>query len=352
MGSIVVELTNRCNLSCQHCFSGRHGGSAVLPLDVLRKILDEARPLGFTKLGFTGGDPTLHPEFRTAIRMTAEAGYRYGVVTNGWTFPAIYTIFQEHRMELSGITFSLDGGSEGTHDSIRGTGSFRKVLRAFSICVVTDLPFTVNMVLNSRNVDEAERVARMSARLGAGAVRFGHLMPTPLAADMKLDLTPVQRREAERRIRELNAASPIPLVLAPGYHAADLFPCGPLRGDDVNVDCHGNLTKCCHLSGQEEGGGQEDVAGSLHEVSFAEAWRRLVEENARVREEKERRQREGLLLDSDYFPCWYCSLYYRKVDWLRGHPDHPWAGLMWEDAAPAAPFVPLSQLLRNAEPRI
>ena len=49
MARIVVELTNRCNLKCQHCFTGRHGGNDDLPLNILRRILDEAKSWGKIK---------------------------------------------------------------------------------------------------------------------------------------------------------------------------------------------------------------------------------------------------------------------------------------------------------------
>ena len=83
MARIVIELTNRCNLSYQHCFTGRHGGDDDLPLAVLQEILSAAGQHNFDEITFTGGDPTLHRQFASVVRLTAEAGYRFGFVTNG-----------------------------------------------------------------------------------------------------------------------------------------------------------------------------------------------------------------------------------------------------------------------------
>jgi MoaA/NifB/PqqE/SkfB family radical SAM enzyme len=47
VAKLVIELTNRCNLYCQHCFTGRHGGRDDLPLNLLAKILAEAKAYGF-----------------------------------------------------------------------------------------------------------------------------------------------------------------------------------------------------------------------------------------------------------------------------------------------------------------
>jgi len=38
MSSLIVELTNRCNLSCQHCPSGRHGGRSELELVFIQAL--------------------------------------------------------------------------------------------------------------------------------------------------------------------------------------------------------------------------------------------------------------------------------------------------------------------------
>jgi MoaA/NifB/PqqE/SkfB family radical SAM enzyme len=120
MGKIVIELTNRCNLSCQHCFSRRHGGRDDLPLSVIKRILAEAKTHDFDHLSFTGGEPTIHPDFAEMLRLTHQAGYRFGFNSNGWNFRKIYPYLLPFRESLSTITFSLDGATEETHDRLRG----------------------------------------------------------------------------------------------------------------------------------------------------------------------------------------------------------------------------------------
>ena len=51
-------------------------------------------------------------------------------------------------------------------------------------------------------------------------------------------------------------------------------------------------------------------------------WKR---ENTGFRSEKQRRFADGNVLDAELFPCWYCSLYYDKVGWLKDAPDHDWS---------------------------
>ena len=63
MATILIELTNQCNLNCRHCFDNRHGGHDEIQLPLVEKILSRASYHGFDTVVFTGGEPTLHSHF-------------------------------------------------------------------------------------------------------------------------------------------------------------------------------------------------------------------------------------------------------------------------------------------------
>ena len=321
---IVVELTNRCNLHCQHCFAGRHGGRNDLPLTVLQQVLHEAHRFGFDELSFTGGDPTIYRYFAEAVHRTATAGYRFAVNTNGWNFTQIYPILLSYQEALTIITFSMDGASETTHDQLRGTGSFRRLMQAMSICVIKQIPFSINMVITGHNRHELAKMTTLASKLGARGVRFGHLMPAPLTTVMNFDLSPGERIAAEAEIRELAQSAQIPIVMAPGHQSAELFPCSPLQLLELNINCYGELTKCCHLSGHGADVGNDDVMGSLTDHPFGELYTRLVAENMHFCQSKRDYFACGHHSLTDTFPCWYCSRAYDKIGWMQAYPDHPW----------------------------
>ena len=326
MPRLLIELTNRCNLRCQHCFAERHANTGDLPIEVVEKLLREGRSCGIEALSFTGGEPTLHRRFADIVRRVCAAGYPFSFVSHGGTFPQIYPLLLQSQPWFRGVTFSLDGAREQTHDWQRGKGSYRRVLRAASICVVKDLPFTLNMVLTSRNCAEVAEMVDLAARLGSRGLRFAHLMPTPETASHDLDLSPHQRRAVEAEIWQLKACAPLPIGMASGYFSeAPLFPCGPLELQEMNLDYRGNLTLCCHLSGY---GGTEpgmEVVSNLHEMSLAEACERFQQLVTRYLADKRAAVASGALSEEDHFPCWYCVRYLDKVAWLQQFPHHPWA---------------------------
>jgi MoaA/NifB/PqqE/SkfB family radical SAM enzyme len=326
MARLVIELTNRCNLRCRHCFEERHAGTGDLSLEIIKKVLDEGKSNGIEELSFSGGEATIHPQFAEIVGLVCDAGYRFGLVSNGNNFSKYYSLFLSNREWFKGVTFSLDGAREKTHDRLRGKGSYRQVMRAASVCVVKDLPFTLNMVLTAENRGEVREMVDLAATLGSSAVRFGHLMATPETALHNLDLSPQERLEVEAEIWRLKETAPILVAMAPGYFSeSPFFPCAPLKLQELNLDCQGNVTLCCQLSGYPGTDNKTDFMGNLNKVSLAEAVDRSRRMVAAYLEEKQAKLTRGEFDRLDHFPCWYCLKHLGKTSWLKNFPNHPWA---------------------------
>ncbi len=229
---------------------------------------------------------------------------------------------------LRGVTFSLDGASEATHDAQRGTDSYRRVMRAASICVVRQIPFTFNMVITAKHKDEVGAMVDLSTRLGCHGVRFAHLMMTPATSNHALDLSPEARREVERVIWALQAQASIPVGMGPGYYSeSPFFLCAPLEVEEFNLDYRGNVTLCCQLSGYNGVNADADLMGNLHEVSLTAACERFRQRVTTYHADKRARVRAGEFGELDHFPCWYCVKYLGKTEPLNLLPQHPWMNL-------------------------
>jgi MoaA/NifB/PqqE/SkfB family radical SAM enzyme len=319
MPRIVLELTNRCNLRCGHCYDERHASTSDLPIRLLEAVLWEAASCGIDHIAFSGGEPTLHREFRAIVERVAAAGYTFSFVSNGVRFPGLSGFLAQHRRSFRGVTFSLDGADEATHDALRGHGSFRQVMRGASAAFFAKFAFTFNCVLTRDNVHQIEPLVALAARLGSRGVRFGHLMVTSDNARAGLALSPAERREAEARIWSLRKVAPVFVTMAPGYFSeAPFFPCGPLELEEYHIDHRGNLTLCCHLSGYDGPNSGSDVIANLNEVSLTEACQRFRDRVTVYLADKQERVRNGTLTEVDHFPCWYCMKYTGKVPQTTG----------------------------------
>jgi MoaA/NifB/PqqE/SkfB family radical SAM enzyme len=283
-------------------------------MESIEKILQEAKSIGFKDLSFTGGEPTLHPGFQQILSKACGAGYRFGFVSNGWNFTDVYEQVLNLREHLNGVTFSLDGAEEQTHDRMRGEGSFRRLMSAVSICVAKDIPFTLNALITSNNCHELTGIIDMAVKLGSGGLRFGHLIPAKSFVLKRLVLTPEEKDAADKTVLKSGKNREIPVYLAPGYYTENLFPCDPLQMKEINVDWLGNVTMCCHLSGYGDRSETADIIGNLDDISFSEANKRLKLLNRKFRQNKLAHFAGKEIKNADFFPCMYCLQYFNKKD--------------------------------------
>ena len=77
---LTVDLTNRCNMMCDPCFTDANQVGFVHELgwDQIKKILDDAvtlKPRRQMSVQFSGGEPTLSPHFLRAVAYCKEVGY-------------------------------------------------------------------------------------------------------------------------------------------------------------------------------------------------------------------------------------------------------------------------------------
>lgn len=128
VSSIDVFITYRCGLRCSHCFVGENLNLKLdMDFDLFTKLVNTAHQWNTTELTFLGGEPTLYPQFLTALELAQQAGYNTRIVTNG---QQSYSSFLENftGTQRPFICFSIDGSCPQVHDGIRGQGSFHRLL--------------------------------------------------------------------------------------------------------------------------------------------------------------------------------------------------------------------------------
>lgn len=250
---VSVELVNLCNLHCAYCFRDEdmlYGKASYLPtgrlLGLAENLPSRLRPATFS---FTGGEPTLHPEFGAIVRGLAERGATYSFVSNGWHFDRVVEAVTSTRKALTSFCLSLDGATAAEHDAIRGAGSFDRLVSAARLAREARLPFQVNIILRKDTLARMEALALFAARLGARMVNFGTLLPTSVAAHERWGLSWAQETMAREEARALcHALQPTVEVVAGLFDPAPGAHCRPLAGTGLNVDYLGRVTLCGNLS--------------------------------------------------------------------------------------------------------
>lgn len=326
---ISLELTNICNLHCSYCARDDdalyHTPANFFSVELLRRIIRSAKhpSCGFNSVSFTGGEVTIHPQFKQIVETVREEGWQFGFVTNGWHFDRVYPTLLANREALHMVAFSLDGPTRETHDRWRGEGSFVRVMRAITRCYMKGIPFLIKTGIRRDTIPLLEQFALLAARLGSQAIHFSHLLPTSAGAEDESGLSIEERAHAEQEIGVLSNIFKMKIGVATGYYNLNPAPpCQALEGANCNIDYRGRLTLCCNLSGYRGASAETDVVADLTREDFAEGFARLrqvaadqLERRRRALEEIARQGTEPDLYTAS--PCLYCLQSFGKVPWHR-----------------------------------
>ncbi len=153
---IVYSITTRCNLNCAGCF--RIGtGEQDLPLELFRRSIPMAKRLGCGCINLSGGEPLVHPDWRSFIKICKSANLRCFLSTNGLL---IEDLSQPEMIDLSLLALPLDGHCAAINDKIRCPGHFEKVISLIRKYREGNFPFIlkINTVVTADNYDFLESI--------------------------------------------------------------------------------------------------------------------------------------------------------------------------------------------------
>lgn len=150
-----LELTNRCNERCTHCYlpSFTDDAQRVLSFSQWQKILSELREAGSLYLVLMGGEPMLSPHFWSILKEAHSLAFHTSIISNGLK---IRNLDMAQRLKSSGLnvaTFSFYSLEANVHDSMtRVKGSQQRTQRAIDHCLEAGLQVTVNCLLTRFNI--------------------------------------------------------------------------------------------------------------------------------------------------------------------------------------------------------
>lgn len=165
-----IDLTNRCNMHCPVCFAnaGAQGFVAEPGYDQVvgqLQALRDLRPIPATAVQFTGGEPTLHPEFLRIIRSAGEMGFSHiQIATNGLRLADAAFARRAAEAGLHTLYLQFDGVGEDAYRQTRGRGDvWERKLAAIENCRATGtkvcLVPTIVRGVNDHRVGEIFRFA-------------------------------------------------------------------------------------------------------------------------------------------------------------------------------------------------
>lgn len=246
-----LELSNRCNLECSHCYaeSGpRESSEGSMSFENWLALLDELSECGFAGVQFIGGEPTLHPRFLDLLEAAHARGFTFiEVYTNATRLSP--TMCASLRRVGARVAVSFYSDDPDVHDTItkRG-GSFSRTVAGIQIALAHGLHVRAGVVIRAENRGHEERARQLLQSLGV--------------TNIKID-----------RERGVGRAAPGDATQSD----ADVIPelCGACGDGTVAVNSRGEVAPCVFSHQFAIGTVQDGLPALLNGAELADFRRRL-----------------------------------------------------------------------------
>jgi radical SAM protein with 4Fe4S-binding SPASM domain len=270
----TLELTERCNLACAHCYINQPAGSLAaraceLTTAQLAEILNQMADAGCLFLLITGGEPLLRPDFVEVYRHVRQRGMIVTLFTNGTLLtPRIADLLADTRPFVVDVT--LYGATAETYERVtRVPGSFSRCMQGIELLLNRDLPLTLKSVLTTLNRHELPAMRALADKFGVNFRYDGTLWPRldgggqPFAYRLTVkEMIALDREDPERQQAWDEQARLLDGQLVRNEY---IYSCGAgVRS--FHVDSAGRMSICTMA---------RRPAYDLRQMNFQQGWERL-----------------------------------------------------------------------------
>lgn len=254
--SIDFEVTERCNMRCQHCYVSRdptEGDNEPPELDhaFIGSLLEEAASLGCTRLTLTGGEPLLRADFPEILMQAHRLGLEVALATNATLLDDDIADLLEH-VPLQRISISIYGWDEASFLSTTGCDLFAEFIRGTERLRARRIPFRLRYPATVLLADNFAKLRDLNERLGASTRLKSaweltlHARHNPAACRRIASVRLSPERAASERLKEPGEALATLRAIreAPEERAENrLFPCR-VSVKRFAIDARGGFLVC------------------------------------------------------------------------------------------------------------
>ncbi|MFH1808307.1 MAG: radical SAM protein [Pseudomonadota bacterium] len=277
------ELTERCNLSCQHCYVERctPGSAEVSPATLGLAFAALARA-GSPGITLSGGEPLARQDLWEILDRARDQQMDIKFCTNGTLVdrPCARRLV---RYPIHTFSISLDGATPEIHDSVRGAGNFEQVARGVRhLRAAGAARILLRLTVNARNLGTLADVAAVGDAWGVDAVSFRPFRYNGAALDASLVVNRQTYDLALRRLRRrwrgqckgiFGSSLPARAPRFAGY--IPRFGCNGGHGT-LSVKADGSVVACASVRAPDEWKlAQHDLIEAWYEAPSIRRWRSL-----------------------------------------------------------------------------
>lgn len=269
-----IDLTERCNLSCVHCYinqspNDRRAQERELTTAQWKGVIDQIADAGCLFLLISGGEPLLRKDFKEIFMHARQRGMIISLFSNATMLtPEMADFLADYG--LHSLEVSLYGATAETYEKVTGIpGSFERCLRGIKLALERNIDTNLKTVLITLNLHELEALRSLAKRLGVKYRFDGQLWPR---LDGKTDPTIYQISQEDLLNLDLHDDERLEgwSIVAEQYdgnflRAKNVFFCGAAFRS-FHINSTGNLVACMML---------RKPSYNLLKIPFNVAWEEL-----------------------------------------------------------------------------
>lgn len=257
---LFISITNRCNLSCQGCWSTMTDPPGDMSMEELDRIINGCRAQGSYFFGILGGEPFLHGKLFDVIEKYPDCYFL--VFTNG----LLIDDESARRMrQLGNVSplISIEGLGEAGDSRRGGRGVYDGAMRGVELCVKNRLITGVATSVCKTNIDDLASERFVDELVRKGVLYVWYYIYRPVGPDpcpeLALDREEILR--LRRFIVDIRTRAPVivvdsywdhdgnalcPAAVGIAHHinsAGDVEPCPPVQFARDNIKDNDDLKK-------------------------------------------------------------------------------------------------------------
>ena len=255
LSEISIEILQRCPNRCIYCSSHSNPQAThIIPFEIIKNIIDDAKSLGCKTVCLSGGEPFLHPQILDIISYIAEQQLICYVYTSGiYMKDEVYSSLPNEYIEairgmVDKVIFNVEADSSTLYDQIMGTdvGGFDMMKKSINDCVSSGLVVETHVVPMQVNFNHLKSIFEMCYLLGVSKVSILRLVLQGRALENLplVKLSSEDNREVTKMIKTLNDAYRGKVRIGLPYSDSNCRIYCKAASDKINVRYDGNVYPC------------------------------------------------------------------------------------------------------------
>lgn len=149
-----IYPTYECNKRCDYClYKNLTKTKKIYPFNALKNLIDELKEIGVKAIEFSGGEPTLYPNFEDIVNYIKSKGLELGVLTNG------STIKTWGQLLVDNCTYVRLAGEYASKEDIQELTKYKRTSN--SKCIIS-----IKALIGKHNKDKLEEIVDLTRYTG------------------------------------------------------------------------------------------------------------------------------------------------------------------------------------------